>query len=593
MIRALFFVALVFGSLGVQAWWAPEWTQRKTITLNTAAAGANLSQPVTDAPVLLRLHAGNFPQFLSVRDGGADFRVVGADDKTPLKYHIERFDPVAQMAMVWVKMPLLGAQSTEQKLFLYFANGAANAGDDAGATYDVDTAAVFHFNETSGLPIDSTAYATPIKSADLIANPASIIGSGTLLTGKAALVIGDAPQTAIDATKGWTIETWVKFDALPNSAVTLFERGGKDEFAVTVNGGWVSVTYRSVQLQSSAALTAAQWHHVAVVLGPGQLQLFLDGVSVGVVPVTLANLAGPIYVGGSADASGLMSASLDELRIHTVRRSVDAIAFSAAIGGERNDAVVNYGGDESAEQATGGEGETKHASNFGIIINNVFGKKDAIVEQSVIVVCALMASVAIMVMFLKAVALSRAQRSSRRFLGAYQTAANVAGQLDTLIDQEDEFDDSPLFKVYRHGLMEIRARLSPAVGAAPAGLEEKSIRSIRAALDAVMVREGQRLNSLLVLLTIAISGGPFIGLLGTVVGVMVTFAAIAATGDINIATIAPGMAAALLATVAGLGVAIPALFGYNYLGAKAKNISADMHVFADEFVARLNEQYGR
>ena len=81
---------------------------------------------------------------------------------------------------------------------------------------------------------------------------------------------------------------------------------------------------------------------------------------------------------------------------------------------------------------------------------------------------------------------------------------------------------------------------------------------VRAAMDAgQMVREGQRLNDKLVLLTIAISGGPFIGLFGTVVGVMVTFAAIAATGDVNIATIAPGMAAALLATVAGLGVAIP------------------------------------
>jgi biopolymer transport protein ExbB len=116
--------------------------------------------------------------------------------------------------------------------------------------------------------------------------------------------------------------------------------------------------------------------------------------------------------------------------------------------------------------------------------------------------------------------------------------------------------------------------------------------SVRAAMDAAMVREGQRLNSKLVLLTIAISGGPFIGLFGTVVGVMVTFAAIAATGDVNIAAIAPGMAAALLATVAGLGVAIPSLFGYNWLSSRAKEQVADMRVFADELVARFDEQYG-
>ena len=92
----------------------------------------------------------------------------------------------------------------------------------------------------------------------------------------------------------------------------------------------------------------------------------------------------------------------------------------------------------------------------------------------------------------------------------------------------------------------------------------QSIQAIRASLDGGMVRETQRLNKLMVLLTIAISGGPFLGLLGTVVGVMITFAAIAAAGDVNVNAIAPGIAAALLATVAGLAVAIPALFGYNY-----------------------------
>jgi hypothetical protein len=63
---------------------------------------------------------------------------------------------------------------------------------------------------------------------------------------------------------------------------------------------------------------------------------------------------------------------------------------------------------------------------------------------------------------------------------------------------------------------------------------------VKAAIDADMVRETHRLNSQMVLLTIAISGGPFLGLLGTVVGVMITFAAIAAAGDVNVNAIAPG-----------------------------------------------------
>ena len=124
-------------------------------------------------------------------------------------------------------------------------------------------------------------------------------------------------------------------------------------------------------------------------------------------------------------------------------------------------------------------------------------------------------------------------------------------------------------------------------------LSPQAIGAIRASMDATLVRENQKLNGLMVLLTIAISGGPFLGLLGTVVGVMITFAAIAATGDVNVAAIAPGIAAALVATVAGLGVAIPALFGYNYIGSKIKNVSADMHVFSDEFVGRITEAYTR
>jgi biopolymer transport protein ExbB len=122
-------------------------------------------------------------------------------------------------------------------------------------------------------------------------------------------------------------------------------------------------------------------------------------------------------------------------------------------------------------------------------------------------------------------------------------------------------------------------------------LTPQAIATIRANLDRIAAYEGQRLNSMMVLLTIAISGGPFLGLLGTVVGVMITFAAIAASGDVNINAIAPGIAAALVATVAGLGVAIPALFGYNYLITRIKDVTTELHAFIDEFVTRLAEVY--
>src|SRR5262249_6702920 len=118
-----------------------------------------------------------------------------------------------------------------------------------------------------------------------------------------------------------------------------------------------------------------------------------------------------------------------------------------------------------------------------------------------------------------------------------------------------------------------------------------SFDALKAAVDANSVREGYELNSQMVLLTMAISGGPFLGLLGTVTGVMITFASIAAAGDVNVNSIAPGIAAALLATVAGLAVAIPSLFGYNYLAARIRKISSDMQIFIDEFLTRVVESY--
>ena len=118
-----------------------------------------------------------------------------------------------------------------------------------------------------------------------------------------------------------------------------------------------------------------------------------------------------------------------------------------------------------------------------------------------------------------------------------------------------------------------------------------AIEAIRATLDASQTRMGQSLGNQMVWLTISISGGPFLGLLGTVVGVMITFAAIAAAGEVNVNAIAPGTAAALVATTAGLAVAIPCLFGYNYLNTRIKGITTDMRVFVDELVARLAETY--
>ena len=207
-LRALVLVSLTLVTAQVQAWWAPEWSQRKPLRLDTTSTGANLDTPISDAPVLIRLHGGNFPQFLNLRDGGADLRFIAGDDQTPLKYHVEKFDAAAQIALVWVKLPVLHPQSADNRFFMYFANPAAVDGADAGGTYDVDTALVLHFGSTA-LLADSTSYQS-VVTGDVIANPASLLGQGALLSGSGALTVADAPQLRFTADKGFTIALWAR-----------------------------------------------------------------------------------------------------------------------------------------------------------------------------------------------------------------------------------------------------------------------------------------------------------------------------------------------------------------------------------------------
>jgi biopolymer transport protein ExbB len=173
--------------------------------------------------------------------------------------------------------------------------------------------------------------------------------------------------------------------------------------------------------------------------------------------------------------------------------------------------------------------------------------------------------------------------------GDAENLRTLGGRIDPACQRA--MRSAPLYHIYHIGTEEIRRRFASSPDVENRVLSPQSLQAIRASLDGALVRETQKLSKLMVFLTLSIAGGPFLGLLGTVVGVMITFAAIAAEGDVNVNAIAPGIAAALVATVAGLGVAIPALFGYNYLISRIKNATSDMHVFVDEFVTKMAEYH--
>ena len=120
----------------------------------------------------------------------------------------------------------------------------------------------------------------------------------------------------------------------------------------------------------------------------------------------------------------------------------------------------------------------------------------------------------------------------------------------------------------------------------PIGLQMR----IDRAMDVTLARESETLEARLASLATIGSAAPFVGLFGTVVGIMTSFQGIAASKSTNLAVVAPGIAEALLATAIGLVAAIPAVIAYNKFSGDAGKLVARMEAFADEFSAILSRQ---
>jgi biopolymer transport protein ExbB len=115
----------------------------------------------------------------------------------------------------------------------------------------------------------------------------------------------------------------------------------------------------------------------------------------------------------------------------------------------------------------------------------------------------------------------------------------------------------------------------------------------RASLDRASSNETRKMNAWMIVLTLGISGGPFWGLLGTVWGVMNTFASLAEAGEANLSAIAPGVASALACTLFGLFVAIPALFAYSILVMQMKNLNIETRHFIEEYGLKVEGFHGK
>ena len=191
------------------------------------------------------------------------------------------------------------------------------------------------------------------------------------------------------------------------------------------------------------------------------------------------------------------------------------------------------------------------------------------------------------IMVAKAVQMRRAKRLNQLFDNEFRKQKSVL----EVYDRRVNVDDCPLFVVYQEGCKEVDTRLKQPDGSRKQLLSIKSMEHIKRTLEGAVASQSIRLESGLILLALAVSGAPFLGLLGTVWGVMSAFSYVAMAGKADLATMAPGVAAALITTVAGLLVAIPSMFGYNWLVHNLRVITVELDNFAQELVSKLETEY--
>ena len=184
--------------------------------------------------------------------------------------------------------------------------------------------------------------------------------------------------------------------------------------------------------------------------------------------------------------------------------------------------------------------------------------------------------------------LAAARRASERFLKVFREAS----RLNEAAAVAPKYRSSPLAGMFQAGYTELEAQIRTARRSDTAGtLKLKSLDGIARALERALGAEVERLQRALPMLATTASATPFIGLFGTVWGIMNTFHAIGATGSTSIVTVAPGIAEALVNTAAGLLAAIPAVVAYNHLLAKVRIMRRRMEDFELEFLNLVERNF--
>jgi biopolymer transport protein ExbB len=579
---ALFMLLAAFAVPDAHAWYDGKWKSRVKVQFDASSTAAGITDTLSDIPVLVRLHGGNF-SFSEAKADGSDIRFVGADDKSPLKYHIEKFDPNEEIALIWVKVPRISGGSNQDAVWMYYGNPSAADGQDTGGTYDVNQVAVFHLNESEGNPRDATSYGN--HTAAFTGKPGlpSVIGTGVQFGGTAEMMTV-ARSASLDFTKGFTFSAWARPSQPAGKAAIFSWEDGKQSLIIGIENGKVFCSIGQTSVKSNtASLNADTWYHLAVTANPGgQIALYVNGseAASGTFKGDMPSPVSDIFIGAAANGQNAFAGQLDEIQLSNTARP--AGWMMAAFQGQGPDGALT-----SVMEVEAGEGG---GESLTIELMKVIVRTITLDGWVIIGILFIMGCASLYIFGKKITLLRETRKGNALFSKSFRGSEHIM----SLLEKDQEFNGSGLYRIYLAGCEELAAMFERKSEAFKGGkrLSETILSGSRAAIDKAAMYESRKLTDGMVIMNMSVAGGPFLGLLGTVWGVMNTFASLAESGEASLSAIAPGVASALACTLAGLLIAIPALFGSSYITGKIKDLNADANIFLDDFIRRLEEERG-
>ena len=318
------------------------WKYSKKVYLNTTNTGAGVQATVTDFPVLIRLTSGTF-DFSQARADGGDLRFMKEDGMT-LPYEIERWDPVARQAEVWVRVDTVQGNDDARFFLMCWGNSAAASASDGAAVFDTAAgfAGVWHLGEPVGTTVPEATANGINGAATATTTVAGTIGAAQSFDGTSSMIQASGPASDkmnFSDSGTYSVSAWVKTNVLDTFChAIVFKSNAQYGLQMIPEKEWEFVTYidKTRWESSRSPASAGSWHAIAGVRNGTRQYLYVDGVCVdslltktpAIAPENVARAYDkPLEIGhcpdGGRNPDRFFNGIIDEVRISRTALNAD------------------------------------------------------------------------------------------------------------------------------------------------------------------------------------------------------------------------------------------------------------------------------